>query len=159
MMPEILLVEADHDMRNPKLAKGVFRVPGISRVQGITRPEGTLIAGDGGDVTTLPMTSRRRSRRSHGVGARRSRFRMRARSSLSSIIEVKKRGDSDEDVKHKFGVIKRDVTAATSKSRGLSVADIVVVAPSSIPITTSGKVRRAACVEQYRHGQFARLDP
>ncbi|WP_231110838.1 hypothetical protein, partial [Mycobacterium avium] len=30
-------------------------------------------------------------------------------------------------------------------------------APGSIPITTSGKVRRASCVEQYRQGQFARL--
>ena len=44
-MPDILLVEADHDMRNPadflvlnKLAKAVFKVKGISRVQGITRP-------------------------------------------------------------------------------------------------------------------------
>jgi len=26
------------------------------------------------------------------------------------------------------------------------------------PITTSGKVRRATCVEQYRQGQFARLN-
>ncbi|BAX92349.1 RND family transporter [Mycobacterium shigaense] len=50
MMPEILLVEADHDMRNSadflvlnKLAKGVLAVPGISRVQAITRPEGTPI--------------------------------------------------------------------------------------------------------------------
>jgi RND superfamily putative drug exporter len=50
MMPEILLVEADHDMRNPadflilnQLAKGVLAVPGISRVQAITRPEGTPI--------------------------------------------------------------------------------------------------------------------
>jgi putative drug exporter of the RND superfamily len=50
MMPEILLIESDHDMRNPadflvlnKLAKGVFRVRGISRVQGVTRPEGTPI--------------------------------------------------------------------------------------------------------------------
>jgi fatty acid CoA ligase FadD28 len=32
------------------------------------------------------------------------------------------------------------------------------VPPGSIPITTSGKVRRAACIEQYQHGQFARLD-
>jgi fatty acid CoA ligase FadD28 len=38
------------------------------------------------------------------------------------------------------------------------VADLVLVSPGSIPITTSGKVRRAACVEQYRHNQFARLD-
>jgi RND superfamily putative drug exporter len=50
MMPEILMIESDHDMRNPadflvlhKLAKGIFRVPGIARVQGITRPEGTPI--------------------------------------------------------------------------------------------------------------------
>lgn len=51
LMPDILLVEADHDMRNPtdflvlnKVAKSVFKVHGISRVQGITRPEGTPIA-------------------------------------------------------------------------------------------------------------------
>ena len=57
MMPEILLVEADHDMRNPadflvlnKLAKGVFRIPGISRVQGVTRPEGTPI-----EHTSIPF--------------------------------------------------------------------------------------------------------
>ncbi|KUI04700.1 hypothetical protein AU190_03780 [Mycolicibacterium acapulense] len=48
VMPDIVWIEADHDMRNPsdflalhKLAKKVFAVPGISRVQGITRPEGT----------------------------------------------------------------------------------------------------------------------
>jgi putative drug exporter of the RND superfamily len=51
MTPEILLVEADHDLRNPadflvlnKLAKGILAVPGISRVQAPTRPEGTPIA-------------------------------------------------------------------------------------------------------------------
>ncbi|MEI7714521.1 MAG: RND family transporter [Mycobacterium sp.] len=54
--PGILLVEADHDLRDPadflvleKLAKGVLAVPGISRVQSVTRPEGTPIAH-----TTLP---------------------------------------------------------------------------------------------------------
>ncbi|MDV3128352.1 RND family transporter [Mycobacterium sp. 21AC1] len=48
--PDLLLVEADHDMRNPadllvlnRLAKAVFAVPGISSVQSITRPEGTQI--------------------------------------------------------------------------------------------------------------------
>jgi RND superfamily putative drug exporter len=57
MLPEILMVESDHDMRNPtdlltlhKLAKAVFRVPGISRVQGITRPEGTPI-----EHTSIPF--------------------------------------------------------------------------------------------------------
>ncbi len=50
MMPEIVMIEADHDMRNPadflvlhRLAKAIFGVHGISRVQGITRPEGTPI--------------------------------------------------------------------------------------------------------------------
>jgi acyl-CoA synthetase (AMP-forming)/AMP-acid ligase II len=52
----------------------------------------------------------------------------------------------------------RDVTSAISNSHGLGVADLVVVEPGSIPITTSGKVRRAACVEQYRQDQFARVD-
>jgi len=77
---------------------------------------------------------------------------------LVVIIEVKKPGDSDEDVMHRFTVVKREVTSAISNSHGLGVADLVLVPPGSIPITTSGKVRRAACVEQYRHGQFARLD-
>jgi fatty acid CoA ligase FadD28 len=77
---------------------------------------------------------------------------------LVVIIEVKQRGASDEDVLHKFAVVKREVTSAISNSHGLGVADLVLVPPGSIPITTSGKVRRAACVEQYRHGQFVRLD-
>jgi long-chain fatty acid adenylyltransferase FadD28 len=77
---------------------------------------------------------------------------------LVVIIEVKKRGNSDEDVMHKFAVVKREVTSAISNSHGLGVADLVLVPPGSIPITTSGKVRRAVCVEQYRHDQFVRLD-
>jgi len=55
--PDILLIEADHDMRNPadflvlnKLAKAVYAVPGISNVQAITRPEGTPI-----EHTSIPF--------------------------------------------------------------------------------------------------------
>jgi long-chain fatty acid adenylyltransferase FadD28 len=77
---------------------------------------------------------------------------------LVVILEVRKRGAADEDVMHRFAVVKREVTSAISNSHGLGVADLVLVPPGSIPITTSGKVRRAACVEQYRHGQFVRLD-
>ena len=57
MLPDILMVQADHDMRNPadfivlhRLAKAIFHVPGISRVQGITRPEGTPI-----EHTSIPF--------------------------------------------------------------------------------------------------------
>jgi acyl-CoA synthetase (AMP-forming)/AMP-acid ligase II len=45
-----------------------------------------------------------------------------------------------------------------STSHRLSIADLVPVPPGSIPLTTSGKVRRSACVERYLHRGFARLD-
>jgi fatty acid CoA ligase FadD21 len=77
---------------------------------------------------------------------------------LVTIIELKKRGDSDEEALRKLNAVKNDVTAAISKSHGLKVADLVLVAPGSLPTTTSGKIRRAACVEQYRRQQFTRLD-
>jgi RND superfamily putative drug exporter len=45
--PELLMIEADHDMRNPadmlvldKVAKNIFHIPGIALVQSITRPLG-----------------------------------------------------------------------------------------------------------------------
>lgn len=71
---------------------------------------------------------------------------------LVTIVEFKKRADDDLDD------VKGDVTAAISRAHGLQVADIVLVAPGSIPTTTSGKIRRSACVEQHRQGQFVRLD-
>lgn len=77
---------------------------------------------------------------------------------LVTIIELKKRGDSDEEVRHKLSTVKDDVTSAISRSHGLKVSDLVLVPPGSIPTTTSGKIRRAACVEQYRQAQFTRLD-
>ncbi len=57
MNPDLLMIEADHDLRNPadflvidKLAKAIKAVSGISRVQTITRPEGTPIRH-----TTIPF--------------------------------------------------------------------------------------------------------
>ncbi len=78
--------------------------------------------------------------------------------SLVAVIEVKKRGDSTEDAMHWLGAVKSDVTSAISNAHGLNVGDLVLVAPGSIPTTTSGKIRRAACVEHYRQDQFTRLD-
>lgn len=56
LAPEVLLMESDHDLRNPadflvlnKLAKAVLAVPGISKVQAVTRPQGTPI-----DHATIP---------------------------------------------------------------------------------------------------------
>ncbi|MBS1695230.1 MAG: AMP-binding protein [Actinobacteria bacterium] len=54
--------------------------------------------------------------------------------------------------------VAREIMAAVAKSHGLHIADLVLVAPFSIPTTASGKIRRSACAEQYRAGGFARLD-
>ena len=71
---------------------------------------------------------------------------------LVAIVELK------TEARHALDVVKNDVTTAVSKVHGLTVADLVPVAPGSIPTTTSGKIRRSACVEQYRQQAFTRLD-
>src|SRR5262249_9010317 len=78
---------------------------------------------------------------------------------LVAIIEQKKRGASDDEVAENLAGVRREVASGVFNSHGLSIADLVLVPPGSLPITTSGKVRRASCVEQYRHGEFDRLDP
>ncbi|CAJ1581579.1 MMPL family transporter [[Mycobacterium] wendilense] len=57
MNPELLLIESDRDLRNSsdflvidKVAKSIFRVPGVGRVQAITRPQGTPI-----EHTSIPF--------------------------------------------------------------------------------------------------------
>jgi fatty acid CoA ligase FadD21 len=77
---------------------------------------------------------------------------------LVTVIEVKKRTDGNEDAMRWLSDVKSDVTSAISNAHGLNVGDLVLVRPGSIPTTTSGKVRRAACAEQYRKDQFIRLD-
>jgi fatty acid CoA ligase FadD28 len=77
---------------------------------------------------------------------------------LVIIAEVRSRGDSTVEVRDHLAAVNREVTSAISSRHGLAVADVVLVAPGSIPITTSGKVRRAACVERYRTGLFPRLN-
>jgi long-chain fatty acid adenylyltransferase FadD28 len=77
---------------------------------------------------------------------------------LVAVIELKKRGDSHAEVAEKLLAVRQEVASAIFNAHGLAIGDLVLVAPGSIPITTSGKVRRAACVELYRQGQFDRLD-
>jgi RND superfamily putative drug exporter len=55
--PELLMIESDHDLRNPasmlvleKVAREIFRTPGVAMVQSITRPLGTPL-----DHTTIPF--------------------------------------------------------------------------------------------------------
>ncbi|MUL45631.1 MMPL family transporter [Mycobacterium sp. CBMA293] len=57
MNPELMLIESDHDLRNSgdflvidKIAKAIFKVPGVARSQTITRPEGKPI-----EHTSIPF--------------------------------------------------------------------------------------------------------
>lgn len=76
---------------------------------------------------------------------------------LVTIVELKTVPHSDTDT-DELTVVKRDVIAAVSRAHGLQITDIVLVEPGAIPTTTSGKIRRSACVEQHRQGRFVRLD-
>jgi long-chain fatty acid adenylyltransferase FadD28 len=77
---------------------------------------------------------------------------------LVVIVELKKKGDSEEDALDMLGRVKREITSAISNAHGLGASDVLLVAPGSIPITTSGKVRRAECERLYSEGAFNRLD-
>jgi long chain fatty acid CoA FadD26 len=77
---------------------------------------------------------------------------------LVVIAEMKKKGSSEEEALHRLRTVKQEVASEISKSHGLRVADLVLVAAGSIPITTSGKIRRSSCVEVYQQDEFTRLD-
>jgi long chain fatty acid CoA FadD26 len=77
---------------------------------------------------------------------------------LVAIVEFKRRNETDEEFSQRLRTVKREVTAAISYAHRLRVADLVFVAPGSLPITTSGKIRRSSCYEFYRKGMFERLD-
>jgi long chain fatty acid CoA FadD26 len=77
---------------------------------------------------------------------------------LVAVVELKKRGSSDDEILDRMHAVTREVKSAVSKSHGVRLADLVLVPPGSIPITTSGKVRRSACAERYRQDEFTRLD-
>jgi fatty acid CoA ligase FadD28 len=77
---------------------------------------------------------------------------------LVAIAELKNQSETGQDPLKQFVAVKNDVTSAISTSHGLSIADLVLVSQGSIPLTTSGKVRRRSCVELYQQDQFARLD-
>ncbi|MGV0993966.1 MAG: AMP-binding protein [Mycobacterium sp.] len=69
---------------------------------------------------------------------------------LVAIVEVKPAPELD--------AVKHEVAALVWKSHNLRVDDLVLVSPGSIPITTSGKIRRSSCKELYRDGEFQRMD-
>ena len=77
---------------------------------------------------------------------------------LVAIVELKIRDESEEAAMQTLRTARIAIIAAISKSHGLSVADLVLVQPGSIPLTTSGKVRRRDCVQLYLRDEFTRID-
>ena len=76
---------------------------------------------------------------------------------LVAIVEVKPAGE-DEEQDSQLNSVSRAVKTAIWKEHSLRVGDLVLVSPGSIPITTSGKIRRSSCADLYRDGEFNRLD-
>ncbi len=76
---------------------------------------------------------------------------------LVTIVEFKL-GNNPEEAAQRLRATKRKITSAISRSHGLGVADLVMVPPHSIPLTTSGKVRRRDSLQLYLRGELTRLD-
>ena len=71
---------------------------------------------------------------------------------LVVIAEVK---ETDPE---RLVAMKQQVTAAVSRTHGVRVNDAFFVAPRSLPITTSGKVRRKASADLYRSGRLSQVE-
>ena len=72
---------------------------------------------------------------------------------LVVIAELKKQLDAEV-----LDSVKQQVTAAVSQTHSVRLDDLMMVGPGSLPLTTSGKVRRGTCVELYHSDGFRRLD-
>ena len=72
---------------------------------------------------------------------------------LVVIAELKKQLDAEG-----LDSVKQQVTAAVSQTHSVRLDDLMMVGPGSLPLTTSGKVRRGTCVELYHSDGFRRLD-
>ena len=70
---------------------------------------------------------------------------------LVVIAEVR---ESDPQL---LDAMKQKVAAAISRNHGVRVADAMFVPPRSLPITTSGKVRRKSSLELYQSCEFRRV--
>lgn len=75
---------------------------------------------------------------------------------LVAIVELRPAGANEQD--SQLTTVSRAVKTAIWKEHSLRVGDLVLVSPGSIPITTSGKIRRSSCADLYRDGEFNRLD-
>ena len=122
MMPDILMVETDHDMRNSadflilhKIAKAVFKIPGIDRVQGITRPEGTPI-----QHTSIPfLISLQNAAQAQNIGFVKDRIEDLRKFDATLVRQI-------ELTKHSYE-LQKQITATAQHSIGIS-ADTAAIA-------------------------------
>lgn len=77
---------------------------------------------------------------------------------LVVIAEVLPSSMSLDEVVEEVEAVERAVISTVSTVHGIRVEEFLPVPPGSLPLTTSGKVRRATCVELYRSGGFTRVD-
>lgn len=102
MMPEILLLETDHDLRNAadmivlnKLAKGVLAVPGVSTVQSVTRPEGIPLQN-----TTIPwIVSMSQSSQQVNMAFQEDRMK-------DMLVQAEELGKMIKIMQHMYGLMK-----------------------------------------------------
>ncbi|KGI68356.1 AMP-binding protein [Mycolicibacterium rufum] len=72
---------------------------------------------------------------------------------LVVIAELKKQIDPAA-----LEAVTQQVTSAVSMTHSVRLSDFALVPPGSLPLTTSGKVRRAMSKDLYLEGAFTRLD-
>lgn len=53
--------------------------------------------------------------------------------------------------------LRTEITATVAMAHGVKVSELVFVDPGSLPVTTSGKVRRSLSAEHYANGRFTPL--
>jgi long chain fatty acid CoA FadD26 len=76
---------------------------------------------------------------------------------LVVIAELRAGSDSPAELFDRCRSVKRQIASAVKNTHGLRVSDVVLVAPGSVPVTTSGKVRRSECVQRYLRGELSAL--
>ena len=69
---------------------------------------------------------------------------------LVVVVEFREGKYSRED----YSRLCKQLVSLISQSNGLSPRELLVIAPKTIPKTTSGKISRARCREEYLHGQL-----
>jgi RND superfamily putative drug exporter len=117
MNPELLLVETDHDLRNSadflvidKIAKAVFRVPGIGSVQAITRPQGKPLR-----MSTIPAQLS-----TSGVGQTMNRSYLQGRMD-DMLVQANEMQKTIDDMTRMIGLM-RQLSATTHDLTGQSHA-------------------------------------